>query len=221
MKKVLIISAHADDEVFGMGGTLCKLRDTNSEIHWIILTELWEPRWNLKQIKKRQKEIFEISKKLKIKTTTQWDYPDNKLDTIPIDNIQKKMIEFLDDLKPDTIFTPSPWDFNFEHRIAFELIEMSTKPFYSPYIKKIIAYEIPSSTDWSLGHRSVPQPNWHVEINDLIQEKWDLCKVYQDEIYNFPHPRSEKGIQAFANKRGCESGIKNAEAFWVMRDIWK
>lgn len=221
MKKVLIVSAHADDEVFGMGGTLCKLRDTGVEIHWLILTKLWEPNWNSKQITKRSAEIKLISQSLKFTTTTQWDFPDNQLDTIPLSQLQNKMIAYLDNLKPDTIFSPSPWDFNFEHRVAFELIEMSTKPYYSHYIGKIIAYEIPSSTDWSLGHRSAPQPNWYVDINSFLNEKWLLCKTYEDEVYNFPHPRSKKGIQAFADKRACESGTKSAEAFWVVRNIWK
>jgi LmbE family N-acetylglucosaminyl deacetylase len=221
MKKVLVVSAHADDEVFGMGGTLCKLRDADVEIHWVILTKLWEPQWNSDQIKQRQQEIQAIVNRVKFKTKIQWDFPDNQLDTIPISDMQTKMIQLLDELQPDTIFTPSPWDFNFEHKIAFELIEISTKPFYSPYIKKIIAYEIPSSTDWSLGHRSAPQANWHVDIKDFSQEKWSLCEIYKDETYEFPHPRSQKGVQAFSQKRGCESGTESAEAFWIVRSLWK
>jgi N-acetylglucosamine malate deacetylase 1 len=221
MKNVLVISAHADDEAFGMGGTLLKLRDAGVSVHWLILTKIWTPRWSQQQVKKRENEINQIVKQLNLKSLTHWEYQDNKLDTYPIDELQAKLIKALDLIKPDTIFTPSPWDFNFEHRFAFELVEMSSKPFYSPYIKTIIAYEIPSSTDWGLGHRQTPQPNWFVDIENYNDEKWQLCSLYENEVYNFPHPRSKKGVQAFANKHACESGTQASEAFWKVREIWK
>lgn len=219
MKKIVLISAHADDEVFGMGGSLCHFRDQGFEIHWLILTKLWEPRWDSQTLQKRQEEILKISKQLKFSSTTQWDYKDNGLDQVGFNELQTMMIQYLDQIQPDTIFTPGPWDFNFEHRIAFELVEASTKPSYSPYIQSIIAYEIPSSTDWTLGQRKAPQANWYLDINQYLEEKWELCSTYSDEVYNFPHPRSEKGVQSFAHKRACESGCMAAEAFWIMRKI--
>lgn len=38
MKKILIISPHADDETLGAGGYLLKHRDLKDEIYWINVT---------------------------------------------------------------------------------------------------------------------------------------------------------------------------------------
>ena len=46
-------------------------------------------------------------------------------------------------------------------------------------------------------------------------------KSYNKELENFPHPRSLKSIEALSIKRGMESGCKKAEAFMVLRKIWK
>ena len=37
--KVLVIAAHPDDEVYGMGGTMAKLSDAGHEVHVLIVTD--------------------------------------------------------------------------------------------------------------------------------------------------------------------------------------
>ena len=38
MKKVIVISAHPDDEVLGCGGTLLKHIKNGDEVYWLIVT---------------------------------------------------------------------------------------------------------------------------------------------------------------------------------------
>ena len=116
MKNILIISAHADDEVLGMGGTMLRFakQRTNVNVHWLIMTSVWLPKWTETEIAKRKKAIELVAEHLSIKSIEKWDYKDNLLDTYSKNELQEKLISFLDKLKPHTIFTPSPWDFNFE-----------------------------------------------------------------------------------------------------------
>lgn len=44
--RILVISAHSDDETFGMGGTILKHIDVGDEVHWLIFTKPWVPKWN-------------------------------------------------------------------------------------------------------------------------------------------------------------------------------
>lgn len=96
---------------------------------------------------------------------------------------------------------------------------MSTKPIYTPYLKEILAYEIPSSTEWNLGAHPPFRPNFYVDIQSWIEEKISLCKIYSEEMSEFPHPRSPQGLEVLARKRGMEVGLESAEAFWICRKI--
>ena len=46
-------------------------------------------------------------------------------------------------------------------------------------------------------------------------------KCYKTELRTFPHPRSVKGIEILAQKRGSEVSLKFAEAFMLFRDVSK
>jgi len=223
MKKILVISAHADDETFGMGGTLLKLSKVpkSYKLYWLILTKIWSPKWNDYAFESRKKAIIKISSKLHFKEIEQWDYKDNLMDTYSLNEMQERMIKTFDRIKPNIIFTPSPWDFNFEHKMAFELVEMSSKPFYSNYIEKIIAYEIPSSTDSAIkAYKNLPF-NYYVNIENELSKKIELMKYYDTEYYEFPHPRSEDYIRALSKVRGVESGVKHAEGFCLVRGVMR
>jgi len=43
--------------------------------------------------------------------------------------------------------------------------------------------------------------------------------MYKNEIRNYPFPRSKKGITVLSEYRGIQSGLKNAEAYFIERII--
>lgn len=219
-KKVLIVAAHADDEAFGMGGTLLKFsKDKNIDLFWLIATWPWEPKWNACQIEEREKAITSVQEKIRFNNIIRWGYKDNLLDTIPINELQEKFVELINELKPQQIFTPSNRDFNFEHKIMFEIVEMSSKPYYSDFIEEIFAYEIPSSTEAAF-HKGY-QANTYYDVTDQIDEKLKLIALYSSEINSFPHPRSKEYVNSLARVRGAESGCQFAESFNLLRGIRK
>ena len=45
-------------------------------------------------------------------------------------------------------------------------------------------------------------------------------KIYKDEIGKHPFPRSEENLRELATFRGATAGVKYAEAFMVLKEIW-
>jgi len=218
-ENVLIVSAHADDEAFGMGGTLLHLRDRGCHLTWLIMSRVWTPRWSEEQVEQREADIDRVAGFVGFDDVIRWDFPDNRMDEHPRDDYQAKMIGVLEDLQPDTIFSPGPSDWNWEHRIAFETVEASTKPAYTPYVRRIYAFEVPSSTDWGYqSHRNFSR-NVYVDVADYLDDKVELCSLYTTETGSFPHPRSAQGIRHVTAMRGMECGREAAEAFYAPRII--
>ena len=64
MKKVIVISAHPDDETLGVGGTLLKHRESGDELYWIIVTGISESAGFAKtRVESRRVEIDKVEGK--------------------------------------------------------------------------------------------------------------------------------------------------------------
>lgn len=72
MNKILVIAAHPDDEVLGMGGTIAKLTKDGNEVNVLIVTDGSSSQYrdsiDLKKIiDEKEKETWACAKKLGVK----------------------------------------------------------------------------------------------------------------------------------------------------------
>ena len=44
--KILVVAAHPDDEILGVGGTICKHVDSGDKVEVCIVTKAYEPEWS-------------------------------------------------------------------------------------------------------------------------------------------------------------------------------
>ncbi len=227
--KVLVIAAHPDDEVLGVGGTIAKHVESKDEVYVCILGEgITSRELSLKKksqkeknhkIKKLKNNALEASKILGIKKILFFGLPDQKFDTLPILDIIKKIEKCVKEIKPDIVYTHSETDLNRDHRIVFEASMVATRPLGNG-IKKILSYEVPSSTEWgSPVSKKHFIPNVFINIEKTLEKKLKAMKKYKSEIRDFPHPRSTEALKALAKKHGVEVGLKSAEAFVLIREI--
>ena len=224
-KKYLIIAAHPDDEILGCGGLLNKLSKLKKKIRIVYLAEGVSTRFPEKEYSKKsllEKKIREeacknICNELNINEIYFNDYLCTRLDEIPLINftriIEKHAIEF----KPDIILTHNPYDLNIDHKVAFKAVENACRPLQNNLLKAIISFEVPCSTNFTFHKRF--DPNIYVDISFEIKKKIELFSRYKNEIRKYPFPRSKKGILTLSEYRGIQSGLKNAEAFFLERLI--
>ncbi|MFH1617159.1 MAG: PIG-L deacetylase family protein [Candidatus Margulisiibacteriota bacterium] len=213
--KVLIIAPHPDDEVLGCGGTIAKHAAAGDEVFLCVVTQAYTPDWAQEFIERRPKEIKASSDILGIKDVVSLGLPTVKLDTLPQKDLNKAVGEIVKKFKPDIAYIPFKGDLNRDHRLIFESCLVALRPYSGA--KKILAYEIPSETEWGdpIEHFA---PNVFVDISSTFEKKARALNIYSSEIKDFPHPRSLENIEALARVRGSAAGMKMAEAFWLVRE---
>ena len=148
------------------------------------------------------------------------NFPDNKMDQIPLLEIVKVIEEVKKKIKPTIIYTHNPADLNIDHKIVTDAVMTAFRPQAGEIWKKIIAYEIPSSTDYSYYREDKSFiPNYILNIEKFWNKKRKAIKSYGSEIKKYPNSRSIKGIYNLAKTRGVQNGVKLAEAFRILKEI--
>ena len=218
--KILIIAAHPDDEILGCGGTIAKMKNTHI-IQTIFMTNGVSARGikRQKEIKNRKNASIKLFEFLNLPKPTFYSFPDNQMDRVPLLKIIKKIEKKIKIFKPETIITHYSNCLNIDHRKTYEAVITACRPINNLSVKKILSFEIPSSTDWALFKNKNFQPNYFIDISNHIEEKLKLLKFYKKELKNYPHSRSLRSIKSLASVRGVSCGIKYAEAFYLNRYI--
>jgi len=215
---MLVIAPHPDDEVIGCGGTILKNLAEGGEVFLCVVTMICPPEWEEETIKRREEEMGKAAKLLGIKKTFFLGFQSTKLDTVPHNEIIKKIAACVKQVKPESVFVSHWGDLHNDHKLVFDAAMVATRPFTTS-VKKVICYEIPSSTNLVPNKETAFLPNVFVDISDFLEKKLEIMEVYQTEIRKHPHPRSIDALKAHAEKRGNEIGVNAAEAFVLVRDI--
>lgn len=223
--KILIIAPHPDDEVLGCGGTIKKYTKQGNKVYLCIVTKGYMPDWTEEFIRNKKKEVANSAKVLGIEKVFFLDLPAVKLDTVLQKDINDAITKCIGEVEPEVLYIPHRGDLNKDHKIVFEsaIVAARTKPNFS--IKRILSYETLSETEW--GNQKTGKmedvflPNVYIDISDTVEDKLEAMKCYKPELKEFPHPRSLRGIIVLSEKRGMESGLKNAEAFMAVKEVIK
>jgi len=223
MNKVLVVSAHPDDEILGAGGTLLKHKNYGDELHWLIITNVDETQgFNREFVKNRQLEIKKIEKEIGFKSLTMLDFPTMSLSSESLINLIPLISRIVAKISPEIIYTMNRSDAHSDHRVVFDAIASCTKSFRYPSVKQFFMYETLSETEFApaISERQFI-PNYFVDISEYIDKKIELMKIYSTELGEHPFPRSIRNIKALATYRGAFAGVEYAEAFQIVHIIDK
>ena len=223
MSKVIIISAHPDDETLGAGGTILKHKKNGDEVHWVIVTDVFEREgFSYERVLSRKQEIEKVSKLYSFNSVNNLGYPTMKLNDTILFELVNKISNIFQQLEPDTIYVMNRSDAHSDHRIVFDAVMSCTKSFRYPFVKKVLMYECISETEFApILPERVFQPNYFVDISDFLNKKIEIMKIFDSELGEHPFPRSIKNIEALATYRGATIGVNYAEAFQLIKYIDK
>lgn len=215
----IVIAPHPDDEVLGVGGTLLRRKAEGEKMAWLIVTAISvESGWNVEKIKQRSDEIKRVTELFGFDEVFALNFPATQLDCVPMSDLVARISEVFKLFEPEEVFVPHPSDVHTDHRIVFDAVASCTKWFRYPSVKRVLAYETLSETDFGLGINRGFCPNVFIDIEPFLKDKLRAMDIYASEQESFPFPRSHEAILALATLRGAASGFRAAEAFELLRE---
>lgn len=222
MNKILVIAAHPDDEILGIGGTVRKHVNKGDKVWCLILGEGMLSRKDVDKILIDQlhQDTLSAAAIVGYEEVFFEDFPDNRFDSVSLLDITQKVEKYIEELKPNIIYTHHSGDLNVDHRITYEAVMTATRPFGDYSVQEIYTFETPSSTEWVFNKEGdIFSPNTFIDITDTLDAKISAMACYSTELRDYPHPRSLKGLEVLAAKWGVVVGKQYIEALYLVRKV--
>ena len=214
MRKILVVAAHPDDELLGIGGTVAKHVLAGDEVRVVIMCEGESMRY--KNGAGQTEAIRKAADMLGVANVDHLGYPDQKLDTFTLTELIAPLEKISSDFHPATIYCQSASDANRDHKILFEAASIAFRP-TSPWILEMFAFYTASSTEWGFPRNFVPD-TW-VDISSTLDLKIAAFEQYVSEIRPYPHPRSSEALRHQAHFWGNQCCLDAAEPLMTVRRI--
>ena len=162
--KWIVFAPHADDESFGMGGTLLKAKKSGADIIVVLMTD--GALGGEKEV--RNQEFRAACNYIDASEVIFMDFPDRNIQVNP-DNINM-ISELVESRHPDVVFFPSPEEYHPDHRSTAWLVMRSLATIN--YKGGIFSYEV--------GNQS--SVNRLVDITAEHETKHKLMSLYTSQI---------------------------------------
>ena len=218
-KNVLVVAAHPDDEVLGVGGTIPQIRARGGRVTVLIVTDGSSAQYaGAPEIgQQKNQSLADAHKILGTDEVVRWDFPDMRLDTVEHLKLNQAFEALIHERAFDTVFVHHAGDINLDHQLIHRSVLVATRPKPAQPLVSLLSYHVNSATDW--GTRSGKHsfdPNVFIDIESTIQTKLKALQCYEVELCDYPHPRSLEAVENRAKVFGSEVGFQYAEAFQLL-----
>jgi N-acetylglucosamine malate deacetylase 1 len=219
--RVLVFAAHPDDEVLGMGGTLClHAAEQGDEVRVVCVTDGSSSQYPGSPEMRTQKneEAQRAARVLGVDDYVHLDLPDMRLDTLAHVDLNGVVEQQVREVSAEIVYTPHP-DVNLDHRALFDSVSVATRPVPGQLVRRVLTYAPTSRTEWTPAGANWFVPNWFVDVGETIERKLAAFACYETERREYPHPRSERALRAHAEFFGASCGCEYAEPFVLVRGL--
>lgn len=222
---VLVVVAHPDDEVLGVGATVAALAAQGVPVHTCMLSGKADARRNRPAVSELQADAYRAQEILGIGEPILGDFPNIRFNLVP----HLELVQFIEtaivETQANVIFTHHPHDLNNDHlhtSLACQAAaRLSQRRGDVPRLQALYFMEILSSTDWSFPGTQQPfRADTFFPIEDTLERKIEALRAYRGVMRDFPHPRSAEILRSLAAYRGGQAGVRYAEAFQTAYRLW-
>jgi N-acetylglucosamine malate deacetylase 1 len=217
-KTILVVAAHPDDEVIGAGGTIAAHATRGDAVFIAILADGATVQFpdEPDKISLKQDQTRQVADILGAKEVFCGNFPDQRLDKVPLLEINQFLEEIARKVQPQIIYTQHFADLNVDHRIAYEAAAVATRPFGLPSFEQLLCYAVDSVTHAGQG---TPTFNVYSDISETIELKLKAMQIYETEMRPYPHPRSLEALRYAAQRNGAMVGLPAAEVFQSVLEV--
>lgn len=214
-QSVLILAAHPDDELLGVGGTAALHARAGARVTSVIACEGESLRYGDRQVP-MEEHSKAAAKVLGVEDVRFLRFPDQRLDTLTLTEIITPIEKVVREVRPSVVYVQNGGDINRDHELLFKAILVATRP-TEECIAAVYAFDTASSTEWAYPRSFVPD-TW-VDISSTLDDKLRAMECYESEVREYPHPRSPKALRMKAHAWGNQCCLDAAEVFVTVRRI--
>ena len=206
--RVLILAPHTDDGELGCGGTIARFVENGKEVYYAAFSvaEKSVPEGFPRNILE-----IEVRKAMKILGVSESNLLIYKYEVRTFSyhrqEILDDVISLRKELQPDLVFIPSPNDLHQDHKV---IAEEGIRAFKK---STILGYEMP----WN--NISFNTMSFILLKERHIKKKIDALQCYETQRYR--SYLSEDFIRSLARTRGTQIEVEYAEAFEVIRWVFR
>jgi LmbE family N-acetylglucosaminyl deacetylase len=219
---VLVVAAHADDEVIGMGGTIAGLTARGVPVACLFLGDGVTSRPGAGEPERRlRRQATEAAcATLGATIAGRHDLPDNRFDSVALLDIVRLVEEAIARLRPQTVFTHHAGDLNIDHVLTARAVLTACRPRPGQPVQSLYAFRVLSSSEWSHATHAPPfLPDTFVETTAHLDRQLAAYACYGGEAPPDPHARSAEALRLSAAAAGRIIGVPAAEGFITLRRI--
>ena len=141
------------------------------------------------------------------------------MDSVSLLSVVKKVEGFIKNVDPDVIFTHHSGDINIDHDITQRAVLIGARMLPGTKPIELLACEVLSSTEFGPANKGL-KAHCYVRLSESdVLAAVRALKCYDEEIREWPHPRSHVALTHQLRLRGAECGWGAAEVFEVLRVI--
>ncbi len=221
-QRVLVIAPHPDDEAYGCGGTIAKVKASGGEV-FVIVGSVGDLRHYSSEhpIVRGAERAEELCRALEVLGVDGYEilFEDThrhmRLDAVArrdlVTLLEREARYSIDRVRPTVVILPHP-SYNQDHEALFKAGFAACRP-HLPQDKPLPQLVLSCDAPQLCWNPAPFHPNFYVDISEFLEVKLRALSCHVSQLRPPPHHGSLENAERLARLRGAEISVEAAEAF--------